>query len=250
MPDLNHLGLGIWMVSLIFSSTVANAAEVKVLSDSPLEPALVGITEAFRRESGHEVKFVFGLSPVIHKRVTDGETADVIIIQPNFIDEFVKTGKVAAGEHPVVGRVGIGLMTRADAAAPDISSSQALKQALLSADALVFTNLASGNYFATVLQRLGIGEAIKAKITRTSPADVVVRIVQGKGNDIGVYPVTFILADKRLKLIGELPSEFQSYLVYTAALMTGAQSPDAATEFIRFLASPGSKAAFAAAGAN
>ena len=60
-------------------------------------------------------------------------------------------------------------------------------------------------------------------------------IVQGKGNDIGVYPVTFILADKRLKLIGELPSEFQSYLVYAAALMTGAQSPDAATEFIRFL---------------
>jgi len=250
MRSLNHLGLGIWMVSLIFSSPVANAAEVKVLSDSPLEPALVGITEAFRRESGHEVKFVFGLSPVIHKRVTDGETADVIIIQPNFIDEFVKIGKVAAGEHPVVGRVGIGLMTRADAAAPDVSTSQALKQALLSADAVVFTNLASGNYFATVLQRLGIAEAIKVKITRTSPADVVVRIVQGKGNDIGVYPVTFILADKRLKLIGELPSEFQSYLVYAAALMTGAQSPDAATKFIRFLASPGSKAAFAAAGAN
>jgi molybdate transport system substrate-binding protein len=63
-----------------------------------------------------------------------GETADVIIIQPNFIDEFVRTGKVAAGEHPVVGRVGIGLMTRADAVAPDISTSQALKQALLSAD--------------------------------------------------------------------------------------------------------------------
>ena len=91
MRSLNHLGLGIWMVSLIFSSAVANAAEVKVLSDSPLEPALVGITEAFRRESGHEVKFVFELSPVIHKRVTDGETADVIIIQPNFIDEFVKS---------------------------------------------------------------------------------------------------------------------------------------------------------------
>lgn len=250
MRNRNDLGLGIWMVSLVFSSVVANTAEVKVLSDSPLQPALVWIAEAFRHDSGHEVKFVFGLSPVIHKRVTDGETADVIIIQPNFIDEFVKAGKVSAGEHPVIGRVGIGLMTRADAAAPDISTSQALKQALLSADALVFNNVASGNYFATVLERLGINEAIKAKVTRTSPVDVVARIVQGKGNDIGVYPVTFILADKRLKLIGELPSEFQSYLVYTAAPMTSAQSADAATEFIRFLASPGSKALFAAAGAH
>jgi molybdate transport system substrate-binding protein len=251
MRDSNRLRHEVWFSFLIFSSAVAVAAEVKVLSDGPLEPALVGIAETFRRASGHDVKFVFGLSPVIHKRITDGEAADVVIIQPDFIEELVKAGKVAAGEHPVIGRVGIGLFTRADAAAPaDVSTSQGLKQALQSADTLIFNNVASGNYFATVLERLGIAEAVKTKVTRTTPPDVIARIVQGKGSDIGIYPVTLIVADRRLKLIGALPSELQSYIAYAAAMMSNAASTDAGQAFIRFLGSPASKAAFGAAGVN
>ena len=62
----------------------ARAADLKVLSDGPVEPALVRIVDALRRDTGHEVKFIFGPSPVIHKLVADGESADVIIIQPNY----------------------------------------------------------------------------------------------------------------------------------------------------------------------
>jgi molybdate transport system substrate-binding protein len=98
----------------------------------------------------------------------------------------------------------------------DVSTFQGLKQALQSADTLIFNNVASGNYFATVLERLGIAEAVKTKVTRTTPPDVIARIVQGKGSDIGVYPVTLIVADRRLKLIGALPSELQSYIAYAA----------------------------------
>jgi molybdate transport system substrate-binding protein len=155
-----------------------------------------------------------------------------------------------AGEHPVIGRVGIALFVRADAAAPDISTAAALKRALLSADALVLSNVATGNYFVTVLERLGIGDAVKPKVTRASPADVVTRIVQGKGDDFGVGTVTLILKDKRLKLVGPLPGELQSYLVYAAAVTTNAQSPEAGMDFIRFLASPDVRAAFTAAGAE
>jgi len=57
-----------------------------------------------------------------------------------------------------------------------------LKRALLSADALVFTNLASGNHFATVLERLDISETVKGKVTRGSPADVAARIVSPLGD--------------------------------------------------------------------
>ncbi len=228
----------------------AQAADVKVFSDSPLAPALTKIAEGFQRESSHTVTFVFGLSPVIHKKVMDGEAADVVIIQPNFIDELVKAGKLAPGDHPVVARVGIGLFTRADDTVPDISTVSALKQALLSADALVFSNVAAGNYFATVLERLGISETVKGKVTRASPADVVLRVVEGKGSDIGVGTITLILLDRRLKLIGPLPGELQSYLVYVAAIMNNAPSPEAGRDLIRFLTSPGARAAFTAAGAN
>jgi len=245
-----HILIGIGIAALVGLPGIAHSAEVKVLSDAPLEPALTRIGESFHGESGNTVKFEFGLSPVIHKRVIDGESADVVIIQPSFIDELVKAGKLAPGDHPVVARVGIGLFVRAGTATPDISTPEAFEQALVSADALVFNNVATGNYFATVLERLGISEAVKNKVTRASPADAVTRIVQGKGNDVGVGTITLILKDGRLKLIGPLPGELQSYLVYAAAIANNAQSPAAGREFIRFLASPGARAAFTTAGVN
>lgn len=222
--------------------------QIKVLSDGPLQPALVQIGEGFQRESGHQVEFTFGTSPVIHKKVADGDVADVLIIQPNFIAELVKAGKVVAGDHPVIGRVGFGLAARANAPARDIATTESFKQALLSADSLIFNNVASGNYFATVLERLNIAEAVKAKTVRVEPAAVFERVIQGKGDDIGVGTITLIKATKGLRLVGPFPPEVQSYIVYTAALMTSAASPLAAKAFIGYLASPSAKATLAATG--
>ncbi|MFL6301993.1 MAG: molybdate ABC transporter substrate-binding protein [Candidatus Sulfotelmatobacter sp.] len=250
MPKHRHVLLAVGIALLSGVPRIAHSAEIKVLSDGPLEPALTQAAEAFRRESSHTAKFVFGLSPVIHKRVMEGESADVIIIQPNFIDELVKARKLEPGEHPVVGRVGIGLFVRAGVAVPDISTPAALKQGILSADALVFNNVASGNYFATMLERLDLAETMKGKIARVSPADVVARILEGKGRDIGVGVVPLILKDKRLTLAGPLPGELQSYLVYAAAIATNAASPDAGKDFFRFLASPAARVIFKANGAD
>jgi len=242
------------LATVLFAALMAMQPEaraqgkIKVMSDGPLQPALLQIGEAFRRETGHQVEFVFGTSPVVHKKVVDGEPADVLIIQPNFIAELAKSGKVVPGEHPVVGRVGFGLAVRSDAPARDISTTEAFKQTLLSADSLIFNNVASGNYFAKVLERLNIAEALKAKIVRTDPAAVYERVIQGKGNVIGVGTIPLINVTKGLRLLGPLPGEVQSYIVYAAAPMVSATSPQAAEVFIGFLASPAAKSAFAANG--
>ena len=68
-----------------------------------------------------------------------------------------------------IGRVGIGLGARSDSPERDISTPEKLKQTLLGVDTLSFNKVQSGNYFATVLGRLGIAETLKPKIVRTSP---------------------------------------------------------------------------------
>jgi molybdate transport system substrate-binding protein len=239
----------VWALGVMTAQPSVHAQEkIKVLSDGPLRPALIQIGEAFRRDTGHQVEFTFGTSPVVHKKVADGEAADVLIIQPNFIEELVKGGKVVGGEHPVIGRVGFGLTTRAEAPAPAITTTEALKQALLAADSIVFNNVASGNYFAKVLDRLNIADTVKTKVIRVDPPVVFERILQGTGNDIGVGTITQIIATKGLKLVGPLPAEIQSHIVYAAAPMTSAKSPQAAKAFISFLTTSAAKAAFAATG--
>ena len=176
-----------WGVGFLTAPSSAHAqAKIQVLSDGPLQPALVQIGAAFQRESGHQVAFSFGTAPVVHKKVADGEAADVLIMQPHFIEELVKAGKVVPGEHPVIGRVGFGLTMRADAPALSITTTDELKQALLSADAIVFNNVASGNYFVNVLERLTIAETVQGKVVRVDPPVVFERILQGTGTDIGV----------------------------------------------------------------
>ena len=229
-------------------SSVHAQEKVKVLSDGPLRPALIEIGEAFRRETGNQVEFVFGTSPVVHKKVADGEVADVLIIQPNFVAELVKAAKVVPGEHPVVGRVGFGLAVRADAPAQDISTVEAFKQTLSNADSLIFNNVASGNYFAKVLEHLGIAEAVKPRVIRLDPSAVNDRLLQGKGNDVSVGVIPLINTTKGLRLLGPFPAEVQSHIAYAAAPMTTSTSPQTGKAFIDFLASPAAKVVFAANG--
>jgi molybdate transport system substrate-binding protein len=227
---------------------MAQAATIKVLCDGPLAPALPAVGETFKKKTGHQVEFSFAPSPVIHKRIGDGETADVVIVQPNFLAELAAKGKVDPGDHPSFGRIGIGLAARADAPTRDIKTPDALKQALLKADTIVFNNVASGNAFAKVLERLGIAEDVKTKVVRTEPGKMYEPILNGSGDDIAVGTLTQIRTDKRLKLIGPLPPELQSYLQYAAIPMTDAPNMKAAVEFVRFLFTPAVKAQLDAAG--
>ena len=119
---------------------------------------------------------------------------------------------------------------------------------LLSADALIFNNRASGDHFATILERLNIAEAVKTKVVRLPPAGVFESISQSSGNDIGVGTIPQVKANKKLLLIGPLPPEFQSHIVYAAAPMSNVPSPEVAKAFVAFLVSPAAKALFAAHG--
>ena len=101
---------------------------------------------------------------------------------------------------------------------------------------------------AKVLDRLGIAEEVKAKVTRTEPGKMYEPILNGSKDDIAAGTVTQISADKRLKLIGPLPAELQTYLQYAAIPMAGAPNMKAAIEFVRFLFTPAVKAQLAAAG--
>jgi molybdate transport system substrate-binding protein len=98
------------------------------------------------------------------------------------------------------------------------------------------------------LERLSIAEDINAKVVRTEPGKMFEPVLNGSGDDIVIGTLTQIRAEKRLKLIGALPPELQSYLSYAAVPMTGTPNAKAAAEFIRFLYTPAAKAQLAAAG--
>jgi molybdate transport system substrate-binding protein len=231
----------------------AHGADIKVLCDVMLEPAMAGLVAAFRRQSKDQVTFSFGAARVIRSRVIFNEPADVAIAQPRDIEELTGSGKLAADGQLVVAQIGVGLAARDGVVLPDVSTTAELVQAVLAADTLLYPTLPPGIYFAELLERLGVADKVRAKSTRhNSVAASFDELLKRKGNDLGVGLTTQIAAYHRngLRLVGPLPADVQSHIPFTAATMVSSKSPAVARSFVAFLASPPAKAAFAAIGAN
>jgi molybdate transport system substrate-binding protein len=225
----------------------ALAVEIKVLSGAAVEPGLVVAAEAFRKQTGNSVKITFATTPEIRRRVGAGETTDVVIAPPAALDELAKSGKVDGTALVPVGRVGVGVVIREGAPKPDISTTDALKRAVLDADSVIYNRASSGLFVEGLLQRLGLAEQIQAKTKRYAGTDMIEPLISGKGKEIGFMPVAEILhfRGRGLQLVGPLPADIQNYTSYAAA---PASKSEVALAFVRFLETPVAKSIFVTAG--
>jgi molybdate transport system substrate-binding protein len=229
----------------------ALAAEIRLLSAGAVEPGLVGLIDAFQRETGHEVKAAFATAPAIRKRMSEGETADVVVAPPAVLDELVKGGKLPAANRAAVGRVGVGVAVRDGAPVPRIATVDEFKQSVLDAESLVYNEASTGIYVATLLERLGIAKQLNARTIRYPDGPRVLdHLIKGKGREIGFGATPEIIGyrKKGVKLVGPLPADLQSYTSYAATVVASGAAADAAQAFVRYITTPAARAAFAAIG--
>jgi molybdate transport system substrate-binding protein len=232
-------------------SASAMAAEIKVLSAGAVEPGIRRAAEAYQRASGNTVSIQFNTAPQLVKKLADGVVADILIAPPGVLDAQAKDGKIVADGRAMLGRVGAGILVRAGAPLPDVSSVEALKRALLAADTVVYNTASSGLYIEKMLERIGVGGEVKAKTQRYPTGEaVMMHIINGKGNEIGFGAITEIkqFEPKGAKLVGPLPAELQNYTSYGVAMLANAPTKDAAKAFLAYLASPDAKKIFSGAG--
>jgi len=233
--------------TLSVASSSARAAEVNVMSGAAVEAGLVVAADAFRKQTGNTVRITYATTPEIRQRMGAGETPDVVIAPPTLLDELAKSGKVDGAARVSVGRVGVGVAVRKGAPKPDISTTDALKRAVLDADSVIYNRASSGLYVEALLKRLGLTDQIQAKTKRYGGTDMVEPLVNGKGKEIGFMPVAEILhfRDRGMQLVGPLPAELQNYTSYAAA---PASKSNVARDFVRFLGTPAAKDIFVTAG--
>lgn len=236
-------------IAMVLEVAFAQAAELVVFSDGPLQTSMDKIAAAFRSQTKHQVQIVYGTAPSLRAKLQAGEQADILISLAAEIEEMARQNKFLATQVSVAS-IKLGLAVRKGAAVPNIQTVDALKRTLLGADSIIHNNLASGLLFAKQLDRIGIAEQLKSKIVVINGNTQLVELAKRKGNDIAAGQLTQLIASKEVQLVGALPSEAQAETVYSVGAFSNSRSPDAAKAFVQFLTSPAAANAFAAAGAR
>ena len=227
------------------------AAELHVLSAGAVRSVITDLAAAFEKETGTTVKLTFGTVGQIRAKLAEATPADVAIMTDTALDQMTRQGVVREAPRVAVGRTGIGVGVRDGAPKPDISTIEALKEALLSAKSLTYVDPAqgatSGIHFASVLKKLGIGDAVKPKTTLV-PGGYPAELVANGEVEMVVHQISEIVPVKGVTLVGPLPRELQTITVYAAGITVSSTSKPAAAAFVAFLARPEFKPKLAAAG--
>ncbi len=228
----------------------AHAAEVKVLSAGAVRAIVTELAQAYEKETGNKVALAFGTVGVVRKHLA-ADPADVVIMTDVAIDESSTQGAVVAGSRADIARTGMGIGVREGGPRPDISTPDALKATLLAARTIVYVDPAqgatSGIHFASVLQRLGITEAMKPKTTLV-PGGYPAELVARGEVELVAHQISEIVPVKGVTLVGPLPKELQKVTTYSAGVAAKTTNAELARGFIAFLTRPALKAKFAAAG--
>ena len=230
------------------AATAVRAQAIDVLSAGAVEPGILAAAEAFKKQTGTEVKVRFATAPAILKQMAEGAKADIVIAPPAVLDQLAKDNKIDGATRTNVGRVGVGVASRSGGPSPDISTGEAVKKAVLGAESIVFNTASTGLYMDRLFDKWGITAEVKAKAKRYGNGEAVMEhLIKGKGNEFGFGAATEIVLfkDKGLRLLGPLPADVQNYTGYAATAHSGSSNLKGAADFLKFLARPETKRIFA-----
>ena len=239
----------LWTLGVFALLTVraASAADVHVMISAGFYGVYSELGPAFERASGHRLVTTRGPSmgdspEAIPARLTRGEAADVVILDGGAADELGKRGLVRPDSKVELARSLIGMVVRAGAASPDISSVEAFRSTLLAVKSIAYSDSGSGTYLSTTLfPKLGIADQVagKSRKVRGPPSGEPVAAVVARGEaEIGFQQVSELLHVPGVTFVGTLPAEVQHVSSFAGALTSKVQQPEAAGALIRFLASP------------
>jgi len=212
--------------------------ELRVLGGNGARAAVSQVAAQFAVERGYRVNVEFAVNAEARRLIEGGERFDVAIVSPPVLDALIAQGKVARETRAVIGRSDVAIGVRDGAPKPDLSSVDAVKQALLAAKSVVFAaDGASGEHFIGLLKRLGIAEEMKPKL-RPAPAQYTVEVVARGDAEMVVAAVSRLSGVRGVQLAGRLPQELQARISFAAGVARESKDPVAARELVHYLSRP------------
>jgi molybdate transport system substrate-binding protein len=211
------------------------APKLTILSTLAIMGVLQEILPDYERTTAIRMDASFAPTRDLVERIEGGSTGDVAILTDAAIDALIAAGTLAAGSRVDLARSFIGIAVRAGTPQPDIGTVAAFRQTLLDARSIAYSAAgASGLFFAGLIERLGVAEAVRAKAT-VIPTGFTGALVASGEVELAVQQVSELMVIPGIDIVGRLPNALHGGAVFSGGVFAKA-SPGAAA-LLRFLAS-------------
>ena len=234
-----------WLAAAALASATlpADAAELRVMISGGFTAAYQQLGPRFTASSGDTLDTISGPSmgeskEAIPNRLARGEHADVLIMVGYALDRLIKEGKVIPASRVELADSRIGMVVRAGAPKPDISTVDKLKDVLLHAKSVAYSDSASGVYIEKdMFRKLGVEDQVKPKASMV-PRIPVASVVANGDYALGFQQVSELLPVAGVTYAGKVPESVQSVTRFAGGIPVGAAHPDDAKKLLDYLASP------------
>lgn len=246
------LALAAFLVAPI-AATPLWAAELHVVSSGGFAAAYKALVPEWEKQTGNTVVAAWGPSMgttenAVPQRLARGEKIDIVIMVGYALDKLVEDGKVAAADAVPLARSGIGVVVREGAPHPDIATPEALKQALLAAKSVAYSDSASGVYIEReMFKKLGIEDEMRGK-AHMIPAEPVGAVVARGDAEIGFQQISELKPITGIALLGPVPPPLQLDTIFSAGILADSTEKDAARALVQFLGAPAAATAIVNSG--
>ena len=245
MPMRRLLALGVLAIAMVPDPGWSQPAALVVFSSNATKAVAEALAADFEKTNGLRVDFTFANSMDTKARIEKGAAFDVAILSASTVADLIAAGKLAAATRTDIARAGVGVAIKAGAVRPDISTPEALQQAIVRARSIAYVGQgATAPILRAMLTKFGIADAVAAK---TRLVESAAHAVAAGEAELGFTQISEILNVPGAELLGPLPRELQVYTTFQAAVGTASRSA-AAGAFIAFLTSPAAAAVITAKG--
>lgn len=242
------LASAMWILLFSISAVAAGREpnELRVLSSNVSRPAISELIPLFEKSFKVKVQVQYANNPILKQLIEAGAEFDVVIIEPQMLQELAKANFVAKGSVVALATIGMALVSREGAPAVDIRTVESFKKVMLSAESIAYTaDGHSGAVFLRTLEQLGLTEEMKPKLVPIFGRLSTLAVAEGSAQ-YTAFPLAGSVPG--VQMAGKFPDEIQTYIGISAATNPHSATPTLSRKFLRYLQSDSAKTLFRSKG--
>jgi molybdate transport system substrate-binding protein len=215
-------------------------SSINILSGGAAQGLVASLLPAFKKRTGLDIVGHFGAVGAMADKLREGVPTDIVILTAAIVAKLAEEKLVFRSSVAAIGAVETAIAVRAGDPRVSAGDADALRAALLAADAIFVPDTkasTAGIHVAKMLNDFGIADDVAARLKIFPNGATAMRHLAASdaAHPIGCTQATEIIKTEGVELASALPPGYELKTVYTAAIAARAAKAEGAQALINLL---------------